>query len=126
MKSRIFFAVFTVIGLVAATGETRATEKLVIRVTPNVSSAPSTVVVVATVAKNAANRWLQIEADSGGFYRSSTVQLDGSNAPLVSEFRLPGLPGGEYTVSAMLKTDRGEITTARHTVLVLSRFGEEP
>lgn len=124
MKSRLILAAITTIGLVAATGETVATEKISLRVTPNVSSAPSNVIVKATVAKHADNRWLLIEADSGAFYRSSAIQLDGENAPLVTEFRLNNLPSGEYTVAAVLRNNLGQQTTVRRTVLVLSRFGE--
>lgn len=124
MKSRLILAAITTIGLVAATGETVATEKISLRVTPNVSSAPSNVIVRATVAKHADNRWLLVEADSGAFYRSSAIQLDGENAPLVTEFRLNNLPSGEYTVAAVLRDNLGQATTVRRTVLVLSRFGE--
>jgi hypothetical protein len=124
MKGRFTLAAVTVVGLLAASGETGASEKLSLRVTPNVSNAPSTVVIKATVAPNAGNRWLHIEADSGAFYRSSAVQLDGDKAPMVTEIRLKGLPSGEYTVTAVLKNSMGEQTLARKTALVLSPFGE--
>jgi hypothetical protein len=124
MKSRLILAAFTTIGLMAASSDTVATEKLSLRVTPNVSSAPSNVIVQATVAKNPANRWLSIEADSGAFYRSSAIQLDGDKAPTVTEIRLSNLPSGEYNVSAVLKNNLGEETIVRRTVIVLSRFGE--
>ena len=124
MKGRLTFAAATVIGLIFASGSTGASEKLSLRVTPNVSSAPSTVIVRAYVTPNAGNRTLLIEADSGSFYRSSEIQLEGDKAPLLTEFRLNSLPSGEYTVSALLKDNKGEETVARRTVLVLSRFGE--
>jgi len=124
MKSCFTLAAVTIIGLIFATGATDATEKLSLRVTPNVSSAPSTVIVRALVARNADNRWLHIEADSGEFLRSSAIQLDGDKAPLVTEFRLNNLPSGEYTVVAVLSTTQGEQTVVRRTALVLSRFGE--
>lgn len=124
MRGRITLAAVTVIGLLAASGETGASERLVLRVTPNVSSAPSTVVVKATIAPDAGNRWLLIEADSGAFYRSSSVQLDGDKAPRVTEFRLKALPGGEYTVTAVLKDAMGHETQVRKTALVLNAFGE--
>jgi hypothetical protein len=124
MKSRFVVAAVTTIGLLAASGSTVATEKLSLRVTPNVSSAPSTVVVKATVAKDAGNRWLHIEADSGEFYRSSDIQLEGENAPLVTQIFLKNLPGGEYTVSAVLRTNLGEETVVRRTALVVPRLGE--
>ena len=124
MKSRLILAAFTTIGLMAAGGETVATEKLSLRVTPNVSAAPSNVIVKATIAKDAANRWLMIEADSGTFYRSSAIQLEGDKAPTVTEIRLSNLPSGEYAVSAVLRNNLGEETIVRRTVIVLSRFGE--
>ncbi len=124
MKTRITLSALTLIGLMMASGATSADAKLSLRVTPNVSSAPSTVIVKATVAKNSENRWLHIEAESGMFYRSSAIQLDGDNAPLVSEIHLKNLPGGEYTVTAVLLDNMGHGTVVHRTALVLSRFGE--
>jgi hypothetical protein len=124
MKGRLTLAVVTTIGLLAATGETIATEKLALRVTPNVSNAPSTVVVKAIVSPDSQNRSLLVEADSGTFYRSSSVQLDGDKAPIVTEILLKSLPSGEYTVTAVLKNAMGEETLVRRTALVLARFGE--
>jgi hypothetical protein len=111
-------------GLMFATNTTDANERLSLRVTPNVSAAPSTVLVRATVAKDAGNRWLQIEADSGTFYRSSAIELDGDRAPLVTEIRLNNLPSGEYTVAAVLRDALGKETVVRRTAIVLSRLGE--
>jgi hypothetical protein len=124
MKSRFTIAAVTTIALIALSGTPDATERLSLRVTPNVSSAPSTVIVKATVAHDAANRWLHIEADSGEFYRSSAIQLEGDKAPLVTSIRLNNLPGGEYTVSAVLRNNLGEETVVRRTVLVVSKLGE--
>jgi hypothetical protein len=124
MKNRIILAATTSIGLLIATGPTAASEKLTLRVTPNVSSAPSTVTVRAYVTPDSQNRWLTVEADSGTFFRSSEVQLDGDKAPALTEFRLASLPSGEYTVTAVLKDNKGTETMQRRTVLVLSQFGE--
>jgi hypothetical protein len=112
--------------LIAATAGQAATEKLALRVTPNVSNAPSTVTIKATVTPNPANRILLIEADSGSFYRSSEVQLEGDRAPLVTELSLKDLPSGEYTVAAELRDNTGARTIVRRTVIVLARFGEIP
>jgi uncharacterized protein (DUF2141 family) len=124
MRSRFILAAFTTLGLVAANGDANATEKLSLRVTPNVSSAPGNVIVKAIVTPDSGNRWLRIEADSGAFYRSSAIQLDGDKAPAITEFRLSNLPSGEYAVSAVLQSSHGEEVTVRRTVIVLSRFGE--
>ena len=124
MKHRLIVAAVTTLGLISVHGETAATEKLSLRVTPNVSSAPSNVIVMATIAPDATNRWLRIEADSGTFFRSSSIQLDGDRAPAVTEVRLNNLPGGEYAVTAVLRSNSGEEITVRRTLIVLSRFGE--
>jgi hypothetical protein len=126
MKTRVTLAILTVIGMLTASDTTGASEKLTLRVTPNVSSAPSTVIVRATVARNSDNRSLHIEADSGEFYRSSEIQLDGDKAPVVTEIRLPNLPGGEYTVKAVLRSTMGDETIVRRTAIVLAKFSEPP
>jgi hypothetical protein len=124
MKTHSILAIFATLALTIAPSDTAATEKLSLRVTPNVSNAPSNVIVKATVAKDSANRWLTIEAESGTFFRSSAIQLDGDNAPTVTEFHINNLPSGEYSVSAVLKNNVGEEIVVRRTVIVLARFGE--
>jgi hypothetical protein len=124
MRSRFLLAALTSMALVAAAGEPLATEKLALSVTPNVSNAPTNLIVRAHVAKDRDNRWLLIEADSGSFFRSSEIELDGDHAPILTEFRLNNLPSGEYTVVAVLRDSAGEETRVRRTVLVLGRFGE--
>ena len=123
MKINLLAAVTTV-AVLSASGSTGASEKLLMRVTPNVSNAPSTVIVKATIARNAENRWLHIEADSGSFFRSSDIELDGDRAPVVTEIHLNNLPGGEYTVVGVLRNNVGDETTVRRTAIVLSRFTE--
>lgn len=124
MTSRTATAIVTTSLLLAATAGLDAGAKLTLTVTPNVSSAPSTVVVRAMVPKHATNRLLHIEADSGGFYRSSAIQLDGDRAPIITEIRLRDLPSGEYTVMAVLLDEMGRQTMVRRNVLVLSPHGE--
>jgi hypothetical protein len=123
MPARRWLAALITLGCVAS-GDVAADARLAVKVTPNVSSAPSTVTVQATVAKDAGNRWLHIEADSGAFYRSSAIQLDGARAPLITEVHFKNLPSGEYTVAARLRTDTGIESTVRRTVIVLSRSDE--
>ena len=124
MTSRTAAAIVTLGLLLAATAGLDGGAKLTLKVTPNVSSAPSTVLVRATVPKDAANRALDIGADSGSFYRSSEIQLDGDRAPLVTEVQLKNLPSGEYTVVAVLRDQMGHETAVRQTMLILSRLGE--
>lgn len=124
MTSRAAVAIGTTILLLAGSAGINAGEKLTLKVTPNLSSASSTVVVRAKAAKDAHNRVLQIGADSGTFYRSSQIQLDGDRAPLVTEIHLKNLPSGEYTVVAVLLDEMGHQTVVRRTALVLAALGE--
>jgi hypothetical protein len=124
MTKHLTVAAVTMMVLIFGSASSDADEKISLRVTPNVSSAPSTVIVKAIVARSADNRRLYIEADSGTFFRSSQIQLDGDKAPLVTEIRLNSLPGGEYTVMAVLRDNMGTETVVRRTALVLSPAGE--
>jgi hypothetical protein len=80
--------------------------------------------IVLVQGYHADNRTLRVEADSGSFYRSSEVQLDGDKAPILTEFRLNSLPSGAYTVRATLIDSMGVETVVRRSAIVLSRFGE--
>jgi uncharacterized protein (DUF2141 family) len=124
MKGRLTLAA-ALLALLFATAAIDASEKLTLRVTPTVSSAPGTVTVRAYVERDAENRRLRIEADSGSFYRSSEVQLDGATAPTLTEFLLISLPSGEYSVIGTLEDATGKQTVVRRTAIVVSR-GAEP
>jgi hypothetical protein len=85
-----------------------ATEKLTMKTSPNVAYAPAHLTVRATVEADAANRALEIVIDSGDFYRSSLIELDGDNAPRTSILEFRGIPSGDYLVSAQLFGQGGE------------------
>ena len=110
-------ATVTVFG-VAGSDATEA--RLRIEVTPRISVAPASVRVRAIVAPDAGNRALQIVADSGSYYRSSLVPLDGANAAQITETMLKNLPGGEYEVAVVLIGSEGQRTIDRRQVMVTS------
>lgn len=121
--SSIVLCVATSIALGVASGD--ATEsRLRIEVTPRVSAAPAVVRVRAIVTPDAENRSLQIVADSGGFYRSSMVPLDGANAAAITETTLKNLPGGDYEVTVVLVGADGRRTVDRREVMVTSLVGD--
>ena len=109
--------------LPGATGLT-AHEKVSLRVTPSISQAPAYVKVIARIERDAANRLLQVSADSGEFFRSSTINLEGADAPSVTEIALKNLPKGEYTISVVLVDNLGRKSMAQRSVLVVSTMGE--
>lgn len=84
-----------------------ASEPVSIHVSPNVSFAPAAVRIRIKVEPDADNRVMEVVADSDAFYRSSTIQLDGDQAPMTTLLQLRGLPSGEYDITATLKGSDG-------------------
>ncbi len=104
---------------VLASAATSAKEMVGVRVTPNVSMAPATVRVVVTVEPDANNRELELVADSGVFYTSSTVQLEGSKAPRLQWFVFKELPAGTYEVTARVLQKNGDSRQAAAEYMVM-------
>jgi hypothetical protein len=97
-----------------------ASDKLAIRVSPAVAFAPATLRVQTTIEADAANRSVEIIAESEDFYRSSEMQLDGEAAPRTTIFQFRSLPTGEYSVRAILRGQGGhEITSVERKVNIV-------
>ena len=77
-------------------------QTVTLRVTPEKSFAPSSVLIRARIEPNAANRSVAIIADGENFYRSSEIPLEGEQAPKTFELSLKNVPGGEYGIYAVL------------------------
>jgi hypothetical protein len=101
MKSRILLCGILV--LLTTPVVTRTGERLAMRVSPSVAFAPADLTVRTTIESNASNRTLVIIAESEDFYRSSEIPLDGANAPRTRSLAFRSLPGGIYSVRAVLK-----------------------
>lgn len=102
-----------------------AGEGITVAVSPRQSFSPTNLTVRVRLEPNVDNRALEIVADSGGFYRSSRIQLEGEQAPrtVVVEFR--NVPSGEYQVLGVLLNGAGRRrAVARQQALVLSSTGE--
>lgn len=101
-----------------------AGERLTIKVSPAVSFAPANLIVRAMIEADTKNRAIEIIAESGDFYRSSQVQLEGDNAPRITMFELRSLPSGTYEVRAVLLGVNGEsLTYVRQQVNVMQNGG---
>jgi hypothetical protein len=99
-----------------------AGERVTVRVAPRVGLAPATLVVDAVTERDPANRALQIQVESEGYYRSSLMQLDGDQAPRTTTVRYEGVPGGSYEVRAILFGSDGRQWAATiQQVEILSR-----
>lgn len=102
-----------------------AGESITIAVSPRRSIGPTNLTVLLRVAPNADNRTLEVAADSGDFYRSSQIQLDGDRASRTVWVEFRGVPSGEYQVSGALFNSAGHRRgLARQDAFVLSRGGE--
>jgi hypothetical protein len=111
------FATTSLLGVISGDATER---RLRIEVTPRVSAAPAMVRVRAIVTPDDSNRALQIVADSGSFYRSSMVPLDGANAAMVTETTIKNLPGGDYDVTVTLVEADGKRLVDHRSVMVTS------
>jgi hypothetical protein len=100
-------------------------EQLRIAVSPAQSFAPSNLNIRARLVPSAENRALEVVAESGDFYRSSQITLEGERAPATIVFEFRGVPGGEYEVYGIL-TDSGghRRAVAQQWVRVISMFGQ--
>jgi hypothetical protein len=104
--------------LVIVGGRADGLEPIAIKVSPQQSFAPSTLVVRVTIEPSAENRVLEVVADGPNFYRSSTVQLEGKEAPAFVHLQFRNVPGGNYAMAAMVRdgagrpraSARGEVT----------------
>jgi hypothetical protein len=76
--------------------------------------------VTINVARNADNRSLTIEADSGEYARSSTMQLDGEFEAYAHQYWFRQLPQGEYNIVARVAGTQGVRGSAAVTVSVVS------
>jgi len=96
-----------------------ADDRLRIEVTPRISQAPAQVRIRAIVTPSAENRGLRVVADSGEFFRSSYLPLEGADAAPITDTSFKNLPGGEYEVSVTLVDSQGHATNVdRRTIMV--------
>jgi hypothetical protein len=94
---------YLILGMtLAATAAANANQPLVVKVSPAVSFAPANLIIRTNVDPDADNRSLEVVAESGDFYRSSAVTLDGDHAPKTSQFEFRSLPPGDYEVSVVV------------------------
>jgi hypothetical protein len=88
-----------VISAMVISAPARAAESAAaISVTPLKAFAPPTVQAFVRVPRHPDNRLLRVTLDSGAFYRSSDLPLEGANAPTTHWVRWPSLPPGNYVV----------------------------
>ncbi|MGH9371435.1 MAG: hypothetical protein ACRD15_07890 [Vicinamibacterales bacterium] len=73
----------------------------------HVARAPATLQLRVRVPPHARNRLLRVSLDSGSYYRSSDVPLEGNQAPATHVVRWPGVPSGVYGVAVEVFQSNG-------------------
>jgi hypothetical protein len=100
-------------------------DALQMNVTPSYAYAPAHVRIQARVAPADDNRALEVIADSGSFYRSTTIELEGAAAPRAHLVEFRGVPAGTYEVQVVLRGGNGRArATLYHRVVVIGHAGE--
>ena len=95
-------------------------------VSPLQSFAPTNLTIRVHVEPDADNRTLEVVAESGEYYRSSRIQLDGADAPRTISVEMRNLPGGDYDVRSALIDGAGrERAAVRTQIVVLGSAGSE-
>ncbi len=95
-------------------------------VSPVQSFAPTNLTIRVHLEPNAGNRAFEVVAESGEYYRSSRIQLDGAEAPRTIWLEIRNLPGGAYDVRGALIDSAGrERAAVRKQVIVLGSAGSE-
>jgi hypothetical protein len=95
-------------------------ERLRLSVSPAVALAPAVLRILVYVEPAPGNRLLEIVAESGEYLRSSSVPLEGARASRQHRVEYRAVPGGDYTVVAMLIGDDGQVSaSADERVLVV-------
>jgi methionine-rich copper-binding protein CopC len=93
---------------IVTTAAAGAHERLSVQVSPAMSFAPANLVIQTRLEPDAANRVMEVIAESDDFYRSSSIQLDGDRAPRTVRIEFRSLPPGEYQVTAVVIGSDGQ------------------
>ena len=119
MRMRSALSLVVATALLCAASGSAADGRLRIEVSPRISQAPAQVRIRAIVTPSAENRGLRVTADSGEFFRSSYLPLEGADAAPITDTSFKNLPGGEYEVSVTLVDSQGHATYVdRRTIMV--------
>ena len=105
-------------GLVSVPDVLTGGEALRMQVSPAVSRAPAVLTVRVTVEPTPGNRTLEIVAESGGFFRSSQIEIDGERSARLNVFQFRNLPSGVYQVTGVLVGDHGRRATVMRVAKV--------
>lgn len=97
-----------------ATVRADALDALRMSVWPLHALAPATLLVRVTIQPGERNRVLEVTADSGQFYRSSQIEIDGTRGPSLVNLEFHTVPAGDYELTAVVRNgSRRELAGTR-------------
>ncbi len=113
--------------LAAAGGSTSvsAREPITVSVWPAVTTARAAARLKIQVDRDDENRALIWVVDGPSYYRSSTQQIDGADAPRLWFVVVKDLPAGEFDVRAVVRRRNNSEVVALTKIVVLPRAGRE-
>jgi hypothetical protein len=107
-------------GILMSVAPVGGAESLQINVSPMQSFAPANLYVRLSIEPNANNRVVSIVAESGDYFRSSEVALEGDQGPRTVIVQFRSVPGGQYEIRGTVGDVMGnEVASARQSVFVL-------
>ena len=102
MKKSRQIALLSCSCLLFLSGALDGAQPLRMQVSPAVSRAPAVLTVRVAVEAAPENRALEIVAESGDFYRSTQLQIDGAQGAAVNEVQFRDVPPGFYQITGIL------------------------
>jgi hypothetical protein len=121
LSRRTWFAAL----LLTAVLPLQADQAITMTVSPRQSLAPTNLSVRLRIQPDADNRVLQVVADSGGFYRSSEISLDGEHSARSAVVEFRNVPSGEYEVSGVLLDAAGRARGRAHETAFVFGVGTD-
>jgi hypothetical protein len=113
------FGLILSVGVLAGSLQMSADEAISITVRPAVTSYRGSAQLKVLVSRNERNRVLVWEVDGPGYYRSSSIALDGAASPRSYFFQVRELPAGEYEVRATVERNDRSAVTDRSSIMVV-------
>jgi hypothetical protein len=109
-----------VMTLAVAASARAADHSLEMHVSPTVALAPSDVMIDMTVERRESNHRLDVMLDSDGYFRSSSIDLDGERSARVISVRFRQVPAGRYEVRVELLNGEGQAVAFASTWISLT------
>jgi hypothetical protein len=92
----------------------KAADEVTLRLTPRFVSAPGYLRSLIRVTPNAQNRVMRVAIDSGNYYRSSDIQLEGAAAATSHFMDWKEVPAGKYELTVEVIDATGDTRVMRH------------